>query len=100
MPSDAAARYAALCDDFKSVRAYLQAERGMAANTVLAYGGDLARFSLWVAGGGLADYLQPGVRDLSHYVSHLRDEQLAPPSIARHLVALKMFYRFLRLEER
>src|SRR5207248_9254260 len=25
---------------------------------------------------------------------------LAPPSVARHLVALKMFYRFLRLEER
>jgi integrase/recombinase XerD len=30
----------------------------------------------------------------------LRAEQLSPPSIARHLVALKMFYRFLRLEER
>src|SRR5262249_44914438 len=39
-------------------------------------------------------------RDLSHYVSFLRDEQLAPPSIARHLVALKVFYRFLKLEER
>src|SRR5205807_7272048 len=24
----------------------------------------------------------------------------APPSVARHLIALKMFYRFLRLEER
>src|SRR5262249_11294493 len=40
------------------------------------------------------------LRDLSHYVSFLRDEQLAPPSVARHLIALKMFYRFLRLEER
>src|SRR5262249_27443633 len=30
----------------------------------------------------------------------LRQEGLAPPSVARHLVALKMFYRFLRLEER
>jgi integrase/recombinase XerD len=27
-------------------------------------------------------------------------EQLAPPSMARHLVSLRMFYRFLRLEER
>src|SRR5205807_8478294 len=34
------------------------------------------------------------------YLSFLRDEELAPPSVARHLVALKMFYRFLRLEER
>ena len=37
---------------------------------------------------------------MSHFLSHLRDSQLAPPSVARHLVALKMFYRFLRLEER
>jgi integrase/recombinase XerD len=72
----------------------------MAANTVLAYGRDLDRFSGWVAGGGLGDYLHPTIRDLGHYLGHLRDEQLAPPSVARHLVALKMFYRFLRLEER
>src|SRR5207237_2692020 len=40
------------------------------------------------------------IRDLSHYLSYLRDQGLAPASSARHLVALKMFYRFLRLEER
>jgi integrase/recombinase XerD len=90
----------ALADDIKAFRHYMQAERSMAANTVLAYGRDLDRFALWAANGGLADYLRPGIRDLSHYLSHLREEGLAPPSIARHLVSLKMFYRFLRLEER
>lgn len=90
----------ALADDIKAFRHYLQAERSMAANTVLAYGRDLDRFARWTADGGLPDYLRPSVRDLSHYLSHLREEGLAPPSIARHLVALKMFYRFLRLEER
>jgi integrase/recombinase XerD len=90
----------ALTEDLAAFRHYLQAERGMAANTVLAYGRDLERFALWVGGGGLADYLRPTIRELSHYLSHLRDEGLAPPSSARHLVALKMFYRFLRLEER
>ncbi|MBV9122551.1 MAG: tyrosine recombinase XerD [Planctomycetes bacterium] len=72
----------------------------MSANTVLAYGRDLQRFALWVDGGGAADYLKPTIRELMHYLGHLHDEKLAPPSIARHLVALKMFYRFLRLEER
>jgi integrase/recombinase XerD len=91
---------AALCDDIRAFRHYLTAERGHSPNTVLAYGRDLDRYAAWVAGRGLADYLKPTVRDLSHYVSHLHDEQLAPPSVARHLVALKMFYRFLRLEER
>jgi integrase/recombinase XerD len=33
-------------------------------------------------------------------LARLRDEGLSPPSIARHLVALKIFYRFLRTEER
>ena len=90
----------ALTDDITAFRNYLQAERGMAGNTVLAYGRDLAHFQEWVSGGGLGDYLRPNVRELSHYISHLREGGLAPASVARHLVALKMFYRFLRLEER
>ncbi|HXG10784.1 MAG TPA: site-specific tyrosine recombinase XerD [Gemmataceae bacterium] len=100
MPPDAAEQLAALSDDLTAFRHYLQSERGLAANTILAYGRDLDRFSEWVAGGGLKDYLRPSVRELSYYLGYLRDRGLAPPSIARHLVALKMFYRFLRLEER
>src|SRR5258708_6847517 len=90
----------ALADDLQAFRHYVQAERGLANNTLLAYGRDLARYAGWVAGGGLADYLAPTLLDLSHYLEFLRAEALAPPSVARHLVALKMFYRFLRLEER
>src|SRR5262249_25272439 len=87
-------------DDITAFRNYLQAERGMAVNTVLAYGRDLERFGQWTTAGGLTNYLQPTLRELTQYLGFLRDEQLAPPSVARHLVALKMFYRFLRLEER
>jgi integrase/recombinase XerD len=100
MLSDAARHYSALQEDLTAFRHYLQSERGLAENTVLAYGADLDRFSGWVAGGGLRDYLRPTILDLSHYLSHLRDEKLAPASTARHLISLKMFYRFLRLEER
>jgi integrase/recombinase XerD len=96
MSSDAIA----LADDLSAYRHYLKAERGMAANTVLAYGRDLDRFALWAGDGGLANYLCPTIRELSHYLVRLREEGLDPASIARHLVALKMFYRFLRLEER
>jgi integrase/recombinase XerD len=100
MSSDAARHFAALSEDLTAFRHYMTAERGMAKNTVLAYGRDLDRFAAWVAEGALHDYLQPTLRELALYLSRLRDEQLAPPSVARHLVALKMFYRFLRLEER
>jgi integrase/recombinase XerD len=95
-----AARFAALNDDISAFRHYIQAERSLAANTVLAYGRDLDRFALWVAEGALKDYLNPTLRELSDYLSHMRDEGLAPPSVARHLIALKMFYRFLRVEEK
>jgi integrase/recombinase XerD len=100
MASEAAHRLAALSDDIKAFRDYLRGERSMANNTVLAYGHDLDRFAAWSAGDGLSDYLRPTVRELGQYLYHLRNERLAPSSIARHLIALKMFYRFLRLEER
>jgi integrase/recombinase XerD len=100
MPSSGAAQFAALSDDIGAFRHYMKAERGMAENTVLAYGRDLDRFAGWLAGGGLGDYLRPTIRELSNYLIHLREEKLDPATIARHLVALKMFYRFLRLEER
>ncbi len=94
-----AAHLASLTDDVRDFRHYLQAERGMADNTVLAYGRDLDRFADW-ATTGLADYLRPTLRELSQYAGHLHDCQLAPASAARHLVALKIFYRFLRLDGR
>ncbi|HYV40032.1 MAG TPA: site-specific tyrosine recombinase XerD [Gemmataceae bacterium] len=100
MSKEAVQHYSALTSDITAFRHYMQSERGLAENTLLAYGRDLDRFSGWVAGGGLPDYLHPNVRQLSDFLSFCRDEKLAPPSIARHLVALKMFYRFLRLEER
>ena len=91
---------AQLLSDILAFRHYLNAERGMASNTVLAYGRDLDRFAHWVADVRLADYLKPTLRDLARYLAFLHDEKLAPPSVARHLVALRMFYKFLRLEER
>jgi integrase/recombinase XerD len=91
---------AALLSEIASFRNYLRAERGLAVNTVVSYGRDLERFARWVAEGGPENALQPTVRELTGYIGFLKEEQLAPPSIARHLIALKMFFRFLRLEER
>src|SRR5438132_5263938 len=100
MACTATTQNSALAEDITAFRHYLQAERGLAKNTVLAYGRDMDRFLVWVSSGGLKEHLRPSVRELSHYLGFLRDEGLAAPSVARHLVALKMFYRYLRLEER
>src|SRR5438105_13425636 len=100
MATEAGHRLAGLDDDLKSLEHYLSAERGLAANTVQAYHRDLEHFAEWASGNGLANYLQPTLRELGHYLSYLQDLHLAPPSVARHLVALKVFYRFSKLEER
>jgi integrase/recombinase XerD len=100
MAMGAASKKSGVMADVNAFRHYLQAERGMAQNTVLAYGRDLARFAEWIAEGGVADFLRPTVRELSNYLGHLRQDGLEPASVARHLVALKMFYRFLRLDDR
>ena len=94
------AQFLELQDDLRAFRNYLQAERGMAVNTVIAYTHDLDRFSTWMADDGMADYHTPALGELSRYLSFLHTGKLAAASIARHLVSLKMFYRFLKMEER
>jgi integrase/recombinase XerD len=89
-----------LQSDIAAFRNYMRAERGLADNTVQAYGRDLDRYAKWVALVNLPAYQKPTLKELARYVGFMHDEELAPPSIARHLVALKMFYRFLKLEER
>jgi integrase/recombinase XerD len=100
MSCDHFERWAEMHEDMKAFRHYLQAERRMANNTIAAYGRDLDRYAAWIAGGGMNEHLRPSLADFSRYLGQLREEGLAPSSMARHLVALKMFYRFLRLEER
>jgi integrase/recombinase XerD len=78
----------------------LQGERGLADNTLLAYTRDLTKYLHFIAGGGVADFLAPSLRELAVYLGYLREDGLSPRSVARCLVALRMFYRFLRLEER
>jgi len=79
---------------------YLRSERGLSEHTLSAYGTDLARFDRFADNLGVVDPLHPTLAELSRFLNHLHDEQLAPVSIARHLVSLRMFFRYLRLEER
>ncbi|MBN2476101.1 MAG: site-specific tyrosine recombinase XerD [Pirellulales bacterium] len=74
---------------------YSAGECHLAENTVAAYRRDLTRFFEWLAGRGI-----PGlsIRDLADYAGWLHARKLAPSSIARHLVSLKVFFRYLQLE--
>jgi integrase/recombinase XerD len=75
--------------------AYSAGECHLADNTVAAYRRDLARFFDWLQGRSIPGL---GIRDLADYAAWLGTKQLAPASIARHLVSLKVFFRYLQLE--
>jgi integrase/recombinase XerD len=88
-PADASARWG------ESYIDYLRSECHLAENTVMAYGRDMRRFSKWL---GKRQIAKLTVTELSDFVGHLADQKLAPASIARHIVAVKMFFRYLQLE--
>uniref|UniRef100_A0A7C2P7J9 Tyrosine recombinase XerC n=1 Tax=Schlesneria paludicola TaxID=360056 RepID=A0A7C2P7J9_9PLAN len=77
---------------------YLQAECGLADNTVAAYGRDLARFAEWYDRHGPPLFRNLTVGLFTGYMQHLNDRGLAMSSIARNLVSIKMFFRYLMLE--
>ena len=80
---------------FESFIEYLRNECHMAENTVLAYSRDLRAFGKWRADQPLT---QLTIQDLSDYAAWLHGLTLAPASIARNLVAIKIFFRYLHLE--
>ena len=74
---------------------YLRSECHLSENTVAAYRRDLRRFYAW-----LGDRRIPAIniQDLADYAGWLHKQTLAPASLARHIVSLKLFFRYLQLE--
>lgn len=71
---------------------FLRLERGLSENTVSAYRRDLEQFALGVAPKPPASVTRPDIVD---HLMKLRDDALAPSSVGRKLVAIKVFFRFL-----
>ncbi len=74
---------------------YLRSECHLAENTVLAYDRDLRRFLEWLGSRRIEGLT---VSDLSGYPAWLMAKELAPASVSRHVVSLKVFFRYLQLE--
>lgn len=94
-PRNGAAKLVPSGPYFRAFIDYLRSECHLSENTVQAYRRDLARFEQWLAGRRIASLK---IRELSQYVVWLGEQSLNPRSIARHVVSLRMFYRYLQLE--
>jgi integrase/recombinase XerD len=74
---------------------YLRTECHLAENSVLAYERDILRFFDWLRGRRIEGL---NISELADYPAWLTAQDLAPASICRHVVSLKMFCRYLQLE--
>jgi integrase/recombinase XerD len=77
---------------------YLAAECGMSANTIAAYRNDLRQFTEWSSGRRIQSLQKVDLPLLGEYLQALHERNLSASTIARRLVALKMFFRYLVLE--
>lgn len=77
---------------------YLEAECGLARNTARAYESDLRQFAIWYETAGPSNPNDITLQHLTDYIQHLHGRNLAATTIARHLVAIKMLFRYLLLE--
>jgi integrase/recombinase XerD len=79
---------------------YLRAECGLAENTAISYRRDLVRFAGWLSANHCTALESLTLNKLAGYLLFLSQEKLAAATTARHIVSLKMFFRFLVLEGR
>ena len=76
---------------------YLAAERGLAANTIAAYRGDLGRLRRTL---GRRRLEQARPQDLQRCLRQMRIDGRSPRSVARLIVTVRGFYAFLQTEGR
>jgi integrase/recombinase XerD len=74
---------------------YLTVERGASPNTVSAYRRDLGLYADFLLDRGVRSPDAVKRDDVSAWISHLREEGLAPRTVERRVAAVKSFHRFL-----
>jgi len=78
---------------------YTRVERGLAQNTILAYGHDLKRFAEFLRKRQKLRMEDVNREDVVDFLSSLYKEKLDSRSVARYLVSLRGLYKFAMMEE-
>lgn len=74
---------------------YIRSEKGLSSNTVEAYGRDLSLFKAFIQPKSES---QVTPEDILDFIALLRGKSYASASICRTLIAVKVFFRFLKKE--
>ncbi len=90
---------APFADGIESFLGYIQLERGLAKNTVVAYERDLAQAAGYFANNGAAGWRTVSAGDAGAWVRSLGRGRYSVASVARKLAALRMLSRHLVREK-
>lgn len=85
----------ALCDFI----AYIGSEKGLSANTIAAYEHDLKKWFDFLKDLAKTQFDQVSEKDIVEFLACLNQERYASSTVCRCLVALKVFFRFLKKEK-
>ena len=78
---------------------FMTVERGLSRNTVTSYAGDLNSLADFLHSRNISSWRTVERDSLLDYLDFLRDNGMETTSIARHLAAIRMFFRYLSGEE-
>ncbi|HXC33952.1 MAG TPA: site-specific tyrosine recombinase XerD [Verrucomicrobiae bacterium] len=79
---------------------YLRVEKGLAQNTILAYGRDLKKFAAFLRKRHRQSLADADRDDVVDFLASLYKEKLDSRSVARYLVSLRGIYKFELMEGR
>ncbi|MDD5699454.1 MAG: site-specific tyrosine recombinase XerD [Victivallaceae bacterium] len=85
--------------DLEKFLTYLALERALSGNTIAAYRSDLENFISWLETKAIRSFETIRRIYLHDYLSDLKDAGLETATLARRLVAVKMFFRFMFQEK-
>lgn len=78
---------------------YLEIERGLSINTVMAYRSDLYSLSDFLQEEGIEQYSDIKRVHLNLYIKSLYDKKYTPKTIAREIASIKGFFKWLSIND-
>jgi len=77
---------------------YISVERGLSVNTISSYKRDLNIFQKYLGTKNIGSWAKVSRSDINSFLLKRREDGINPATVARELVAIKMFFRFLAQE--
>ncbi len=78
---------------------YLSVEKGLSDNSIYSYGYDLNKFAIFLEKEHI-NFLEVKTNDIMRFLEEERERKISAKTLAREVVAIRQFYKFLREEKR